>query len=300
MRLTQISPLELKLGTPLQFPLYSAAGKLLLAQGYRIQSEAQLDRLVREGAFRERASQSKGGQASSGASSVSGGLLISTTEYGATLPDTTEIMNAGLPALPRGPEAVQLIIEGHDNATFRAEFVGIVKRRTLLLTPLEESAPLQPGVNVETKLLWGRHVYLFSTRVAARSASPVDLLHLDYPESVKKHAIRTQLRVGSNIPGRLIRNDLATGFDATVVNVSLNGLGICLQDAAVELGEHFKLVLRITIEGKLHAVYVNCVARNMTRVKSGVMVGAELRGVSEEAKNALRNYIFQVATGTTF
>jgi hypothetical protein len=123
---------------------------------------------------------------------------------------------------------------------------------------------------------------------------------LDYPESVKKCAIRTQLRVGSNIPGRLIRNDLVTGFDATVVNVSLNGLGICLQDATVEPGEHFKFVLRITLQGKLHAVYVNCIARNVTRAKSGLMVGAELRGVSEEAKNVLRNYIFEVATGTAF
>jgi hypothetical protein len=103
------------------------------------------------------------------------------------------------------------------------------------------------------------------------------------------------------VAARVIRNDVAAaGYDATVVNVSIDGLQLSLRDATLVPGEHFKLALRLPTDGKMHAVLWNCVARNVRRKKDGVLVGAEFGARTDEAKVLLKDFVFEMATGTAF
>lgn len=52
MARVRVSHADLSVGVPLQFPVYSVAGDLLLGRGYVIQKQDQIDRLIEMKAFR--------------------------------------------------------------------------------------------------------------------------------------------------------------------------------------------------------------------------------------------------------
>jgi hypothetical protein len=53
MALVKILAHELEVDTPLNFRVYSAAGKLLLSEGNSLRSESQCERLLEIGVFRD-------------------------------------------------------------------------------------------------------------------------------------------------------------------------------------------------------------------------------------------------------
>lgn len=290
--LVKVSQNELALGMPIPFPIYSESGKLLLNAGYVLRSDTQLERLFVVGAFR------------AGEANVTGPADESphagfSASAPAAAPSQPDIVAAAFPTIASGPEAFQITLCGDNNATVRAEYVGVVKGRGILVTVPEMDEVLKLGVEVDVKLLHGRSIYKFRSRVASRSGAPFDILYLDYPQSVTQHTVRQHLRIDVTLPARLLRNDaVMAGFDATVVNLSLNGIGVSLADATLEKGEHFKLAVRLGISNKTHALMLNCIVRNTRQMDGHMMIGAELGAMPDEIRRLLKDYVFEAATGS--
>ncbi|WP_250536314.1 PilZ domain-containing protein [Caballeronia sp. AZ10_KS36] len=297
MVLVKLSAQELQIGTPLPFAAYSASGKLLLTRGYCVRSEGQRDRILAAGGFRDEDAPTERPHAEGVRSSE---LLISTAKHHASINRPKVDRAAAVTGtLPKTLESMQLTLVGCGHPPVQAEFVGCVAGSALVVTAGSAHELLDAGMSVECKGLLGRKIYRFSSTVIGRSDSPVKVVYLAYPETVQTHIVRKDVRVSTELAGRLIRNDcVAAGFDVAVVNVSLGGVALRLADALVNVGEHFKLALRLRADGKVHAVVFNCVVRNLRQAAGSVLVGAEFSNRSLDTTALLRIHMFETATGS--
>jgi c-di-GMP-binding flagellar brake protein YcgR len=294
MALVKISARELVLDRPLPFRVYSGSGQLLLNEGNSLHSASQRDRLLDMGAFRD-ANPAVRQITSAGAGDT---ILLSTASNDTIRPSAPELVQGGFPTLPTGIELFQLTACAGDEASFRVQYVGAVADQALLVTVEDACEALKMGAEFEAKVICGRAVYAFRTRIAARDTRLTKLFQLEYPSTIKRHTIRKHMRIGTQLSARLLRNDgLATGFDAQVINVCANGIGFFLSDAALEVGEHFKIALRLKVEERTHAVMLNCIARSLSRKDDGLKIGAEFGVVSEDVRRIVQAYIFQQAMG---
>jgi c-di-GMP-binding flagellar brake protein YcgR len=297
MVLVKLSAQELQVGTPLPFAVYSASGKLLLTRGYCVRSEGQRDRILAAGGFRDEDAPI---ERPHGEGVMSSELLISTAKHDAPINRPKLDRAAAVTGtLPKTLESMQLTLVGCDHPPVQAEFVGSVAGSALVVTAGSVHELLDAGMSVECKGLLGRKIYRFSSTVIGRSESPVKVAYLAYPQTVQTQVVRKDVRVSTELAGRLIRNDcVAAGFDVAVVNVSLGGVALRLADALVNVGEHFKLALRLRADGKVHAVVFNCIVRNLRRAAGAVLVGAEFSNRSVDTTALLRIHMFETATGS--
>jgi c-di-GMP-binding flagellar brake protein YcgR len=298
MALVKMSAHELALDTPLPFRVYSAAGNLLLNEGNFLRSESQRERLLTIGAFREADAPAH----PPSHAGVGNEVLLSTATHTTLQAATPEPGQASFPNLfpdlPSGIELFQLTVCAGQEASFHVQYVGAIPDQALLVTVDDESEVLKTGTEVEARMICGRAAYAFRTRIAARLIHIPNLIQLEYPAAVKRHTIRKHLRVDAQLSARLLRNDaVAAGFDAEVTNVCANGIGFFLPDAALEVGEHFKIALRLKVDQRTHAVMLNCIARNLSRKDKGLKVGAEFGALSDDVRRIMQAYIFQQATG---
>jgi len=296
MVLVKVTAKELQIGTPLPFAVYSSTGKLLLTQGYCVRSESQRDRILAAGGFRDEDAFTHRPEASTAAPEV----LISTARHEPAAPRANvNYASFTTRTLPKTLESMQVTIVGRTQPPLQADFVGSVAGSALVLAAPNGHDLLEAGLDVECKALLGRKVYKFRSTVIGRSETPVKVVYLAYPESVQTHIVRNHVRISTELPGRLIRNDcVSAGFDVTVVNVSLGGLALRVPGALLNVGEHFKLALRLRADGKLHAVAFNCVARNVRQTQGGLLVGAEFSNRTAETTALLRVHMFETATGS--
>ena len=295
MALVKISAHELELGRPLRFRIYSAGGKLLLGEGNALRSESQRDRLLTIGAYRE----NDAFEYKSTDAVVGDTVLISTAARAPTDRFAVEPFPGRFPRLPSSIEQFQVTACAGQAAPVHVKYVGAIPELALLVMVPDDSEDIQVGTELEAKVIFGRAAYAFRTCVAAQDSRIPELIQLEYPALIKKHTIRKHMRIDTRLSARLIRNDVvAIGFDAQITNLSASGIGFFLPDAALEVGEHFKIAVRLKVDRREHAVVFHCVARNRSVKGNGLRVGAEFSALPDETRRVTQAYIFQQATGS--
>jgi hypothetical protein len=296
MALIKVTARDLEIGTPLPFAVYSSSGKLLLARGYFVQSEIQRDRILAAGGLRSEDAL----EGTSGGGAGRRDLLISTARHDKEMREAIfDEVTARADTVPKIIDSIQVTVSGSQHPPFQTDFVGSISGSALLVTASTGHEVLKTGADVACNALRGRKIYKFRSSVLVRSETPVRVIYLAWPESVQTQVVRNHVRVSTQLPGRLIRNDcVAAGFDVTVANVSLGGVAFRAHEAIVNVAEHFRLGLRLRAGGKLHAVMFNCVARNLRRIQSGVLVGAEFSSQTADTMAVLRQHMFETATGS--
>lgn len=295
MALIRIGAGDVQLDQPLGFAIFSHSGKLLLSEGQRIHSERQLERLFAEGAFRDDAVQSSPDRRDA-RHEAANRPLVSTADH-RPADSSAGFAPAPFPLLPDAFEGFQLSVAGEKQQAIRASYVGVVAGQGLIVSAPSGDA-LQPGVVVHGRLLYGRDVYAFDSRVVSRSAEIAGIVLLEFPQSVRKQRVRRHRRVNVTMPARVVRND-STGFDAKVVNVSIDGVGLSVAGQPLKSGEYFRLAVRIAAEGRVHALMLNCIAQNVRPHGDGFLVGAQFHAATADAKAVLKSFVFETATGST-
>jgi len=299
MALIKLGYHEVQVGAPVDFPIYSSTGKLLVAKGYVIQSESQLERLFGAGAFKEGVGASRPGTRNQ---KVVGGTLRASelnSKPTAGHPGMEAVI-ADFPCAPTGPEVFQLSLPDPADKSFRAEYVGAIKGKTLLVAAPPDAPPVKVGTVLDAKVFIGRHIYLFGTTVLARHSQPNDILHLEYPQKTRRHTLRKHLRIGVSLPARVFRNDAATtGHDVEVTNLSMSGLALRCPEELLSVGDHFRLSFKLSAGDRIHTTTLNAVVRNARSIGNGAVVGAEFTQLSDENRSHLQGFIFETALGTS-
>ena len=296
MALIKLGFHEVQLGAPVDFPIYTSSGKLLVAKGYVIQSESQLERLFAAGAYKE----GVGAARSTQTSKVVGGTMSPSTVNGkpAAGHPALDAVIADFPCAPTGPEVFQLSLREQADKSFRADYVGAIKGKTLLVAAPSDAPQLGVGSALDAKVFFGRHIYLFDTTILARHSQPNDILHLAYPQKTRRHTLRKHLRVGVTLPARVFRNDAATtGHDAEITNISMSGLALRSKEGLLSVGDHFRLTLKLSAADRIHLATLNAVVRNAQSSGSATIVGAEFTQLPDESRSHLQGFIFETALG---
>lgn len=299
MALIKVSAAEVRLNRPIPYAIYSNSGKLLLNEGQCIQTERQLERIFSEGAFRD--DRAPACSPRGPGSGMPGGARVhepaAASLKSAPAPAEPATKPGEFPKLPPAFEGFQLTPEGEESGAVAVTFIGAIHGQGLLVNAPGCDA-LQPGVAVDGRLLFGRDVYAFRTRVASRSADFAGVVLLDYPHGVRRHPVRRHRRVPTAIPAQVVRNDTQQ-FQAQLVDVSVEGVGLKVAHCCVQPGEHFRLALRLTVQDRTHSLLLNCIARNIRAQKNGdFLVGAQLNVAAAETRALLRAFVFEAATGT--
>jgi hypothetical protein len=294
MALIKVSAADVRLNSPLPFAIYTNSGKLLLSQGQSIRSERQLERLFSEGAFRRDDGYGPSRPSRAGRRRPhEPHVPVAGTNAANSAPVAQP---AEFPKLPSAVESFQLVLDD-DQPALNVTLVGTVDGQGLIVSAPDSDA-LQPGVEADGRMLFGRDICTFRTRVSARSAEIPGIVMLEPPQNVRRTPVRRHRRVRVAVPAHLIRND-SQSFQANVVDLSVEGVGLRMDACHVEPGEHFRLGLRLTVHDKSHAMLLNCIARNVRLQKSGdFLIGAEIRTTTADARALLRGFVFEVATGT--
>lgn len=298
MALIKLGYHEVQVGAPLDFPIYSSSGKLLVAKGYVLQSESQVERLFAAGAYKEGAGTARPDMRNQ---KVVGGTMSPSAVTGkpAGGHPALEAVIADFPCAPTGPEVFQLSLPEQTDKPFRAEYVGAIKGKALLVVAPQDAPQLRVGSVLDAKVFIGRHIYLFNTTVLARHSQPNDILHLEYPQKTRRHTLRKHLRIGVSMPARVFRNDAATtAHDAEVTNISMSGLALRCAEGLLSVGDHFRLTFKLTVADRVHLATLNAVVRNARSIGNGTLVGAEFTQLPEESRSYLQGFIFETALGT--
>ncbi|SAK92919.1 Flagellar brake protein YcgR [Caballeronia pedi] len=295
MARVRVSCADLSVGVPLQFPIYSVSGDLLLGRGYVIQKQDQIDRLIEMKAFRhEMRGEYRGIQNGPVFGILNTNARTQSRESRSQGPVVTTF-----PAFTRGPEFFLLSVRRQEDVSFSVNFVGTLKGQSLLVTVPQCADAFQPGAEVKGKIVVGRYIYMFHSRVQARVLEPFDILHIDLPVQATRQIFRRHLRVDVDLNARVIRNDMTTaGFDATIVNLSIGGMGISVPEADLMVGEHFRISLRLPAgDGFGPSLMLTGIVRNASvRSAQHRVFGVELQGLSDQERASLQNYIFDIAT----
>lgn len=291
----KLSRADLRVGVSLPFSVYSASGDLLLGRGNVIKAQTQIERLLEMGALRDEAFAER---RASNTGKVFG-ILNSHAQVRSTDRPAQGPVMVPFPTFLREPDFFLVSARQPEEVTFSANYVGMIKGKGLLLTVPASAEFLQSGVDVQGKIVLGRYIYIFSSCILSRVSEPFDIVHIGFPTEATRQIFRRHLRVDVRLNALVIRNDtMTTGFDATVVNISLGGMAISVPEGSLRMGEHFRVSLKLPSGDRLGpSLTLTGIVRNVSNPASAHnIVGIELGGLSDPVRASLQNYIFDVAT----
>ncbi|MBP0588679.1 PilZ domain-containing protein [Paraburkholderia sp. LEh10] len=293
MPLVPLSQREVTIGAPLPFSVYTEEGRLLMGRGHSVQSAEQFERLFAFGAFRHMFPGEQRDDAKS-AQEDSAPAPAARTRRG----HDEQVIVGPFPTAGCVPEDFVIALASGAGMPARTRFVGMLEGASLLLDGAGVDPAFAPGEAVEGQFIAGRYRHAFQSDIVGRHAAPFDVLYLRYPAEVRSRALRRHIRVGIDVTARLSRNDRTmAGTEVRAVDLSAAGVGLLVNSNSPAPGEHFKLSLPLSREGRVRTAPLNCIARNR-RTKGGeTLVGAEFGNTSGEARALVNDFVLDVLTG---
>lgn len=201
----------------------------------------------------------------------------------------------------------QLIIEtAGTSRKYQVQLIGFWEKRSILISP-----PLRDGREVllekdavlAIRLLDGKKVCAFESRILYRSSHPYTYYHLQYPESVNSRQVRNSERVDIQL-SVMVDSDFDILGDwpksATLTNLSKTGARLISPHSLGEKNHELVLVFDLTVSGIRKTLRIPCLIRNIELnalqgdlVKGHYVVGAQFVNMTEDQILTLSSYIYE-------
>ena len=226
------------------------------------------------------------------------------------LNDNTSEMSSGLNesftdlALAVG---TQLVIEPAGTARkYQVQLIGFWDKRSILISPpLREGREvlLEKDAMLAIRLLEGKKVCAFESRILYRSSHPYTYYHLQYPVSVNSRQVRNSERVDIQF-SVLVDSDFDIMGDwpkmATLTNLSKTGARLISPHSLGEKNHELVLVFDLTVSGIRKTLRIPCLIRNIElsasqgdAEKGHYVVGAQFVNMTEDQILTLSSYIYE-------
>lgn len=184
--------------------------------------------------------------------------------------------------------------------------IGFVEGRSILISsPLREGKEvlLEKDSVLAIRLLVGKTVCAFETKVIYRSIQPFTYYHLSYPGEIEALQVRNSERVNTNIEAQ-VDSDFDFMGDwpkpAYINNLSKTGARMSSPHSLGEKGHELQLAFKLEASGISLQLEMPCVIRNIelnTEVDVGhvgrYVVGVEFVNLSDEQRLTLSTYIYE-------
>ena len=185
---------------------------------------------------------------------------------------------------------------------YPVQLLGYAENRSLFI-----SSPLRDGKEVlldkdcvvAVRLLVGKNVCAFETKVLYRSIQPYTYYHLAYPEDITVLQVRNSERVDT-----LIETDVDSDFDivgnwpraAKINNLSKTGARMISSTDLGENGQEILLQFEVTVSGINKRVCLPSIIRNVENNEledEKFTVGVQFLELTDEETLTLSTYIYE-------
>ncbi|MFN3398069.1 MAG: flagellar brake protein [Sulfurimicrobium sp.] len=264
---------------------------MLLRAGYVIETQRQLEVLLKDGLYRSASWRSTPSQGKS-----------------APLPverknaEETVARNYGFEELkPRVGDAIQLQIK---EERYPVRLMGYVKGVTIMVsTPVADGGVmlLRDGQPVVVRSFSGKDAYAFSSSILRVCNAPLPYLHLAYPKTVRSVTVRKTARAEFNLIGAVMNAGGQDSRPVRITDMSVTGASFMTGERVGEKGDNLSLSFRVKlneIDASL-ATSVCCVVRSIS-TESDIgskadrfRYGVEFTDVPTDVSVLMQNMIYQ-------
>lgn len=294
LELTPIRLSDVSVGKPLPWPVFDNQRKLLLREGYVVETAAQAEQLIVRGLFRpvtyHRKPVARGGEAETGEAAANDSApRAGQADDGPTLESLR----------PEIGSNVQLQPAGDDEKRYMVRLIGYIPGQCVLVTtPSVEGRTLlvREGQPYIFRGFHGTSAFAFSAHVLKSNNSPVPYLHLSYPRTVQGITVRKSTRVRTALIASVNRADTpdASPLAASVVDMSFTGCAMESPRPLGEVGERLSMSMRLKLDGP--DIYINIVAtirsvRPPATPGGAIFHGVEFVSVAAPDRLALQNLV---------
>ena len=296
-----LSPLrrhEVMIGRPLPWPVYDRSRKLLLRQGFVLQSLSQIERLIEIGLFRP---------ADASLHSVYGVSSESGENEEPSYATPAKFSDAGTPGVTIANAkfevgmAVQLSTDGFPDERNVVTLVGFLDKQSIIVThPLKDGAIafIKEGKEYYCRAFQKRNAYSFNTVVLKSQLAPFPYLHLSYPAKVTLMPVRKSSRIPVEIIAAVGLKGCSARAPCLIRDLSLSGV---LIQSTEQLGEKhaiLSIAFRLAINAAPTLFELDLVVRNnMTgendKNKGIHRAGCEFEQMDPELRRLLELYIYR-------
>ena len=292
---------EVMIGRPLPWPVYDRSRKLLLRQGFVLESMSQIERLIEVGLFRPAEGSMTGVH---GAISAGGG---DGQEEAPTYIAPAKLSDTGTPGVTIANAkfevgmAIQLSTDGFPDERNVVKLVGFLDKHSVIVThPLKDGAVafIKEGKEFHCRAFQKRNAYSFSTVVLKSQLAPFPYLHLSYPTNVTAVPVRKSSRIPVEIIASVGLKGRSARVPCLIRDLSLSGI---LIQSTEQLGEKqaiLSVAFRLAVDDAPTLFELDLVVRNnMTgendKNKGIHRAGCEFEQIDPDLRRMLELYIYR-------
>jgi c-di-GMP-binding flagellar brake protein YcgR len=205
------------------------------------------------------------------------------------------------------PVGTHFIIEtAGASRKYQVQLIGYWDKRSILISP-----PLRDGKEVllekdavlAVRLLEGKNVCAFESRVLYRSSHPYTYYHLQFPDEIDSRQIRNSERLDIQLPV-LVDSDFDILGDwpksATLTDLSKTGARLIAPYHLGEKTHELVLIFDLTVSAIRKTLRIPCLIRNIELsaahgddVKGHYVIGAQFVNMTEEQILTLSSFIYE-------
>lgn len=260
---------DVAVGKPLPWPVYGPNKKLLLREGYVIETQKQLDVLVKDGVFRNPSWHPFGLRGRSAAH----------VEH--KKPVEAETAHYSFEEMkPRVGDAIQIEVKGE---RFPVRLMGFVKGSTVMVTTPAidgNTILLREGQPVVVRSFSGKNAYGFSSGILRVCNVPLPYLHLAYPKEVQSVAVRRAARAEFDLIGTVLNTsnpEIGTSRPVRISDFSVAGASFSSSESVGVKGDTLALSFRVRFNEADTYPTVNCIVRSVVTEDSAGSAAGKLR-----------------------
>lgn len=285
---------DIAVGKPLPWPVYDEHRKLLLHEGFVIESASQAESLISKGLFRN----------PSWKSSVPAKDTLAPDQKPHEESENTEFSFDDMK--PRIGDPIQLHVKtGMASERYTVSLIGYVKGQTILITAPSSNgyvALMREGQLVIVRSFSGTNAYGFSSNVLRVYNTPIPYLHLPYPKSVKCVTVRKSARVHFNLIGSVVNTTEGVddrSYPTLISDISISGASFTVNEPIAGMNDTLVLSFRTKVNDIDAYPAINCIVRSITD-EGGIggatiklHYGVQFKDVPSDLVLLLQNIIYQ-------
>ena len=267
--LIPIRPSEVEIGKPLRRPIYDWHGKLLLASGFVVESENQLNGLLENGFFQDAGWEP--GAATPAADATVAKAAAGTADK-QPAPSKEILVDM---ADVRWTVGETMFLQVLDNSALRytVKLIGFVRNKTIFVTaPMSDGKFefIREGQSYIVRAFSGKKAYAFMASAVKSVHTPHPYLHLTYPKQVRCNVVRQGARADVKIIASLSvgENEERSGA-GVLTDLSVGGASATAKEPLGTKGEVGRVKFKLQAVGQDEFLNLQAILRWVGPVESG-------------------------------
>lgn len=292
--LAPIRKTDISIGAPLPWSVYDSNRRLLLREGFVIDSWRQIERLLDAGLFRatDRGAAGTGKPGERGEETLHDRApeIVHVPFKEARIPIGTPVQLQAADA-PSGGDRIAV------------KLIGYLEKQGLIVshpTTGGQLAFIRDGTSFRGSVFSGRTAYTFESSVIKTSLVPFPQLYLTYPLSLRSTHVRKSARINTEIIAT-VSPPQGAPVTCSIRDLSLSGAMIHSSKLEAAMGDDVEIAFRISLDDAPMLIEIESHVRNIQPAgeneRGGLRFGLEFAHLGVTMQRALELYIYRQLVG---